>query len=352
MLTAKEIRDRIDASQQRYAERRLRMLRDQELYDLKPFRREDAPVAFTLPREHADAMIRQLRQAHFFDGVLPDDLNSEGGRAAELLFAWALKQAEAANFWERLTHFTALRGFAVALHILVMDESGSPVPVVKAWDPMNVHWGRDVNGTAWAAHVTDHDERRIDYYDSETYCLVISDRKMKTTPIKGSPEQAPVTIRPVGMLQMPDGDPNFGESCFSGSKQLYEPYNVARSIYLNALSQGRRDQLAESMMETFKGELARWYGSYGGVALMAMQAVYINIEQYLRRQFESGSFGVAHVPVQARSGMPPSARIEPSVVARAPQLDIRLVSEWELARRNQIVDSLRQMGFDVSPEDL
>ena len=259
---------------------RERMQDDYDLYVLNPYDAGDGYESYTSnePRTYADKIVSWLSSAELTIRI-PNieeprqqrDMNDAKEKFLIGIFRGAderLKRRLQPALREQLAWYISLRGWYAGRALLHKDSNGKTQIDITPWDAMHTYWCEGEEGLDWACYkiqktkgeilsqygidlVDQDDELPVDIYDfyDEEHNIVCTSTTILKSATPHNAGRVPVFLGMVGpqpLIQNIDDKTRtdtiaeYGESVFSGNRELYDNHNFIMSVMMEMVSRSRK----------------------------------------------------------------------------------------------------------------
>ena len=257
-----------------------RMQSDYDLYTLTDYDAGDGYESYTSnePRTYADKIVSWLASAELTIRI-PNIEEARGQRevndAKEKFLIGVIRAADERlrrrlqpSVREQLAWFISLRGWYAGRALLHTDSKDRTQIDITPWDIMHTYWGEGEEGLAWACYKIQKTKDEIlqqygidlveqdneipvdiyDFYDEEHNIVTTGTTILKTATPHGA-DRVPVFIGMVGpqplILNIDDKTrkdtiAEYGESVYSGNRNLYDNHNFIMSVMMEMVSRSRK----------------------------------------------------------------------------------------------------------------
>ena len=257
-----------------------RMQSDYDLYTLTDYDAGDGYESYTSnePRTYADKIVSWLASAELTIRI-PNIEEARGQRevndAKEKFLIGVIRAADERlrrrlqpSVREQLAWFISLRGWYAGRALLHTDSKDRTQIDITPWDIMHTYWGEGEEGLAWACYKIQKTKDEIlqqygidlveqdneipvdiyDFYDEEHNIVTTGTTILKTATPHGA-DRVPVFIGMVGpqpLIQNIDDKTRkdtiaeYGESVYSGNRNLYDNHNFIMSVMMEMVSRSRK----------------------------------------------------------------------------------------------------------------
>ena len=257
-----------------------RMQSDYDLYTLTDYDAGDGYESYTSnePRTYADKIVSWLASAELtirIPNIEEAREQREVNDAKEKFLIGVIRAADERlrrrlqpSVREQLAWFISLRGWYAGRALLHTDSKDRTQIDITPWDIMHTYWGEGEEGLAWACYKIQKTKDEIlqqygidlaeqdneipvdiyDFYDEEHNIVTTGTTILKAATPHGA-DRVPVFIGVVGpqpLIQNIDDKTRkdtiaeYGESVYSGNRNLYDNHNFIMSVMMEMVSRSRK----------------------------------------------------------------------------------------------------------------